>query len=143
MRGHGYEIGSMSIKGARNPESAKKFYDFALRADVHSLAADAKAYQVLSNKGATPPPEAPDFASIKLIDYDFAKYGSADERTRLLQKWEEEVNSCRIDGAVGPSGGAADRDSRRPLLLWLAVGWVGFSVLPWYGWTRASSARLG
>ena len=73
-------------------ESAK-FYDFALRADVQGLAADAKAYQVPSNKGAPPPPEAPDFASIKLIDYDFAKYGSADERTRLLQKWEDEVNS--------------------------------------------------
>ena len=71
----------------------KKFYDFALRADIQSLAKDAKAYQVPSNKGATPPPEAPDFASIKLIDYDFAKYGSADERTRLLKKWEDEVNS--------------------------------------------------
>ena len=75
--GTGYEIGSMSIiKGARNPESAKKFYDFALRADIQSLAKDAKAYQVPSNKGAAPPPEAPDFATIKLIDYDFAKYGS-------------------------------------------------------------------
>ena len=92
--GTGYEIGSMSIiAGARNPESAKKFYDFALRADIQSLAKDAKAYQVPSNKGAVPPPEAPDFASIKLIDYDFAKYGSADERTRLLKKWEDEVNA--------------------------------------------------
>ena len=92
--GTGYEVGSMSIiKGARNPEMAQKFYDFALRADIQSLAKDAKAYQVPSNKGATPPPEAPDFASIKLIDYDFAKYGSADERTRLLKKWEDDVNS--------------------------------------------------
>jgi iron(III) transport system substrate-binding protein len=92
--GTGYEIGSMSIiKGARNPETAKKFYDFALRPDIQSLAADAKAYQVPSNKGATPPPEAPDFASIKLIDYDFAKYGSAAERTRLLKKWEDDVSS--------------------------------------------------
>ena len=92
--GTGYEIGSMSIiAGARNMEMAKKFYDFALRADIQGLAKDAKAYQVPSNKGATPPPEAPDFASIKLIDYDFAKYGSADERTRLLKKWEDEVNS--------------------------------------------------
>ena len=60
---------------------------------VGRLAKDAKAYQVPSNKGATPPPESPDFALIKLIDYDFAKYGSADERTRLLKKWEDEVNS--------------------------------------------------
>jgi iron(III) transport system substrate-binding protein len=92
--GTGYEIGSMSIiKGARNLESAKKFYDFALRADVQTLAAEAKAYQVPSNKGAVPPPESPDFASIKLIDYDFKKYGSSDERGRLLKKWEDEVNA--------------------------------------------------
>ena len=24
-------------------------------------------------------------------------------------------------------------DPRRPLLFWLAVGWVGFALLPWYG----------
>jgi iron(III) transport system substrate-binding protein len=92
--GTGYEIGSMSIiAGARNLETAKKFYDFALRDDIQSLAKDAKAYQVPSNKGAVPPPEAPDFASIKLIDYDFATFGSANERTRLLKKWEDEVNA--------------------------------------------------
>jgi iron(III) transport system substrate-binding protein len=92
--GTGYEIGSMSIiKGARNGESARKFYDFALRADIQELAKDAQAYQVPSNRSAAPPPEAPDFASIKLIDYDFAKYGSADERNRLLKKWEDDVNS--------------------------------------------------
>jgi iron(III) transport system substrate-binding protein len=92
--GTGYEIGSMSIiEGARNPESAKTFYDFALRADIQSRAAEAKAYQVPSNKGATAPPEAPDFSQIKLIDYDFKKYGSSEERTRLLKKWDEEVNA--------------------------------------------------
>jgi len=37
--GTGYEIGSMSIiNGARNMESAKKFYDWALSADAQSLA---------------------------------------------------------------------------------------------------------
>ena len=44
--GTGYEIGSMSIiKGARNMESAKKFYDFALNADIQSMAASVGAYQ--------------------------------------------------------------------------------------------------
>ena len=36
---------------------------------------------------------APDFSKIKLIDYDFVKYGSSDERKRLLQKWDEEVST--------------------------------------------------
>lgn len=92
--GTGYEIGSMSIiKGGPNPESAKKFYDFALRADVQELAAQAKAYQVPSNASAKAPPAAPDFSKIKLIDYDFAKYGSSAERSRLLAKWDAEIGS--------------------------------------------------
>jgi len=92
--GTGYEIGSMSIiKGGPNPDSAKKFYDFALRADVQELAAEAKAYQVPSNASAKAPPAAPDFSKIKLIDYDFAKYGSSDERSRLLAKWDAEIGS--------------------------------------------------
>ena len=90
--GTGYEIGSMSIiKGARNLDSAKKWVDFALTADVQSLAVKARAYQVPSNKEATVPPEAPDVSSIKLIDYDHGKYGSKAERTRLLAKWDREV----------------------------------------------------
>ena len=30
---------------------------------------------------------------MKLIDYDFKKYGSSAERRRLLDRWEKEVNS--------------------------------------------------
>jgi len=92
--GTGYEIGSMSIiKGARHLEAARKIYDWALTADVQSLAAKVEAFQVPSNKGATRPPQAPKFTEIKLIDYDFAKYGSSAERKRLLQKWDKEVKS--------------------------------------------------
>ena len=92
--GTGYEIGSMSIiKNARNMESAKKFYDFALRANIQTRAREAKAYQVPSNSGATPPDESPDLTKLKLIDYDFAKYGSSAERKRLLKRWDDEVGS--------------------------------------------------
>jgi iron(III) transport system substrate-binding protein len=92
--GTGYEIGSMSIiKGARNLESAKKFYDFALRKEIQERAKEAKAYQVMSNTGAVPAKEAPKLESIKLIDYDFKKYGSSAERRRLLAKWDAEVKS--------------------------------------------------
>jgi iron(III) transport system substrate-binding protein len=92
--GTGYEIGSISIiKGARNLESAKKYYDFALRADIQARAKEAQAYQVMSNKDVEPPPEAPKLDEIKLIDYDFKKYGSSDERKRLLKKWDDEVSS--------------------------------------------------
>ncbi len=92
--GTGYEIGSMSIiKGARNMEEAKKFYDWALSVDAQNLALQVKAYQVQSNTGAESSESAPDMSTIKLIDYDFKKYGSSAERKRLLQKWDEEVST--------------------------------------------------
>ena len=92
--GTGYEIGSMSIiKNARNMDSARKFYDWTLGEASQALMPQAKAYQVPSNAAVAPPPEAPDVSEIKLIDYDFAKYGSSAERTRLLAKWDAEVKS--------------------------------------------------
>ena len=91
--GTGYEIGSMSIiKGAKNLENAKKWYDWALSTEGQNVGIAAKvSYQVPSNKGASPPPQAPKLSEIKLINYDFAKYGSSAERTRLLSKWDKEV----------------------------------------------------
>jgi iron(III) transport system substrate-binding protein len=92
--GTGYEIGSMSlIQGARNPDNARKWYDWALTPAAQALGGAAKAFQVPSNKDAQPPPQAPDFSRIQFIDYDFAKYGSSAVRSRLLAKWENEVKN--------------------------------------------------
>jgi iron(III) transport system substrate-binding protein len=92
--GTGYEIGSMSIiKGARNLDNAKRWYDWALTTEAQKIGGESKAYQVPSNKEAKPPPQAPDFSQIKFIDYDFAKYGSSVERKRLLAKWDNEVKN--------------------------------------------------
>jgi iron(III) transport system substrate-binding protein len=92
--GTGYEIGSMSIvKGAKNLDNAKKWYDWALSAEAQSIAGELKvSFQVPSNKGAKIPPQAPKLGDIKLIAYDFVKYGSSAERTRLLKKWDDEVS---------------------------------------------------
>ena len=93
--GTGYEVGSMSIiRGARNLENAKKFFDWALSAEAQAIGAEAKAYQLPSNRTAPIPPQAPRFENIKLIDYDFARWGSAAERTRLLSRWDQEVRSA-------------------------------------------------
>jgi iron(III) transport system substrate-binding protein len=92
--GTGYEIGSMSIiKGAKNMENAKKWYDWALTPEAQNIGGQAKAYQVPSNKQATVPAQAPKLNEIKLINYDFAKYGSSAERTRLLTKWDKEIST--------------------------------------------------
>ncbi len=90
--GTGYEIGSMSIiNGGRNLDSAKKFYDWALSPEAQALGARAESFQVPSNKGSVTPPQAPKLSEIKLINYDFPKYGSSEERKRLLTKWDAEI----------------------------------------------------
>ena len=92
--GTGYEIGSMSIvKGARNAEAARKWYDWALSPEAQAIGATAKSYQVPSNRRSPVPPQAPKLAEIKLIDYDFAKYGGSAERKRLLARWDAEVKN--------------------------------------------------
>ena len=92
--GTGAEIGSMSImKGARNLEAAKKFYEWALTPAAQEMAAAAKQFQLPSNKAARVDPRVPDFKKIKFIPYDYAKYGASAERRRLIARWEKEVNS--------------------------------------------------
>ena len=92
--GTGAEIGSMSIvKGARNLEQAKTFYEWALTPQAQQFGAASKQYQLPSNKSTPVDPNVPDFKKIKLIKYDYAKYGASAERRRLISRWEKEVNS--------------------------------------------------
>ena len=94
--GTGFEIGSMSIiEGARNLDNAKKFYDWALTSEAQILGAKAQSYQNPSNKKAPIPEQAPKMNKIKLIDYDFKKYGSSEERKRLLAKWDSEIKTTK------------------------------------------------
>ena len=90
--GTGYQVASMSlIKNARNADAARKFYDWALTPASQKLAADTKNYQTMSNRNTPTPALAVKIADVKLINYDFGKYGDAVERKRLLAKWDKEV----------------------------------------------------
>ena len=92
--GTGYEVGSMSIvKGARNVDDAKKFVDWALSPAAQKLGADTKQYQLPSNRATPVHPSMADLSKLKLIDYDFARYGSAAERRRLIGRWDREIGS--------------------------------------------------
>lgn len=92
--GTGYEVGSMSIiKGGPNPDAAKAWYDWALSAKAQEIGASVNSFQVPSNKAAATPPQAPKLDEIKLIDYDFAKYGSSEVRTALLARWDAEIGA--------------------------------------------------
>ncbi len=90
--GTGYEIGGLSIiKGARNMENAKKFVDWALSKEGQEVAAKVKAFQLPTNINAAVPKEAIRLDSVKLINYDFVKYGSQKERKHLIDRWIKEV----------------------------------------------------
>jgi len=91
--GTGAEIGSMSIvKGARNVDVARKFYDWALSPGAQQFGVAARQFQLPSNSTTTVDARVPDLKKIKLIDYDYAKYGASAERRRLILRWEKEIN---------------------------------------------------
>jgi iron(III) transport system substrate-binding protein len=94
--GTGAEIGSMSIvKSAPNPDNAKKFYEWALTPQAQQFGAATKQFQLPSNRATPVDPRVPDFKKIKLIDYDYAKYGKAVERKRLILRWQQEVQQAQ------------------------------------------------
>ena len=58
--GVGYEVGSMAIiKGARNPEAARKFVDWALTVDAQKIGLDLKEYAIPTNKAVPLPAQVP------------------------------------------------------------------------------------
>ncbi len=92
--GTGYEVGSMSIvAGGPNPDSARAFYDWALTPEAQEIGATANSFQIPSNTNAATPDASPRLEDIELIDYNFALYGSSEERTRLLARWDDEIGS--------------------------------------------------
>jgi iron(III) transport system substrate-binding protein len=91
--GTGAEVGSLSIvRNARNMDAAKKFYDWALTPGAQQFGPAAKQFQLPSNTATPIDPHVPDFKKIRLINYDYAKYGQSSERRRLISRWEKEVH---------------------------------------------------
>ncbi len=91
--GTGYEIGAVSIvKGTTRLEAARQFVDFALSPEGQATGAAAGQNQVPSNSRTKLPEGAPDISLIKMVDYDFATFGSPEERARLLSRFETEFH---------------------------------------------------
>ena len=92
--GTSYEIGGIAlIKGSRNREAALRYYDWLMGPQGQQVGARANSLQVPANKTFKPDPRIPPLDNVRLIKYDFEKYGKAAERKRLLERWEKEVNS--------------------------------------------------
>ena len=93
--GVGYEVGSIAIiKGTRNPDAARKFVDWALSVDGQKVGLDVKEYAIPTNRSVPLPPQVPKLSDVKVIDYDFAKFGASETRKRLLDRWEKEINAA-------------------------------------------------
>lgn len=72
--GTSYEVGATAIlKGAKHPELAKKFIDFATSPECVELGAKNGSYQFLVLKNATQPQAAIDAGidQVNVMDYDF------------------------------------------------------------------------
>lgn len=92
--GTSYEIGGIAlIKGARNAEAARRYYDWLMSPEGQGIGARADSLQVPANKTFKPDPRIPLLDDVKLIKYDFEKFGRAAERRRLLERWTREVES--------------------------------------------------
>lgn len=92
--GTGYEIGGIAlVKGARNPEGARRYYDWLMSATGQQVGARANSLQAPANKTFKPDARIPSMDAVRLVRYDFEKYGRAAERRRLVERWIKEVES--------------------------------------------------
>ena len=92
--GTGYEVGGIAlVKGARNKDNAKRYYDWLMSPAGQAIGGKAGSLQAPANKTFRPDARIPSMDGVKLIKYDFEKYGKAAERKRLIERWTREVEA--------------------------------------------------
>ena len=76
--GTGFEVGAVAVvKGAKNPDAAKAYVDWALSPESQNLGPSVAAYQVHTNPKARPDRRMVNLAALKVVDYDFEKAAAA------------------------------------------------------------------
>lgn len=92
--GTSYEIGGIAlVQGGPNPEAARRYYDFLMSPTGQALGGKADSLQTPANRTFKVDPRVPNNELVRLIKYDFEKYGKSSERKRLLERWQREVES--------------------------------------------------
>ena len=92
--GTSYEVACMSIvRGARNLPQARRFYDWYLTPAAMDIGPRVNQWHVPAHREATPDARIPDLSQIRLVNYDFAAYGNAATRRRILERWDREIGS--------------------------------------------------
>ncbi len=93
--GTGYELASMSlVKGGPDPVNAKKLYDWVLSSPV-AQKTFTEWYVVLVADGAVKHPDALSINDIKTVNEDMAWDGDKVNKTRLLDRWTNEIGNKR------------------------------------------------
>jgi iron(III) transport system substrate-binding protein len=86
--GTGYEIGGMGLlKGAKHPQAAKLWFDWALTPEAQALGPTYAAYQAPTVKGVEL--SHPELLQVNLIDYDFQWAG--EHKTEFVDKFTNEI----------------------------------------------------
>jgi iron(III) transport system substrate-binding protein len=93
--GTGYELASMSlVKGGKDTVNAKRLYDWILSSPV-AQATFTEWYVVLVAEGAVKHPDALSITEIKTVTQDMAWDGDNVNKTRLLDRWTNEIGNKR------------------------------------------------
>ena len=86
--GTGYEIGGMAlVKGAKHPQAARLWFDWALTPEAQALGPTYAAYQAPTVKGVEL--SHPELLEVNLIDYDFIWAG--EHKTEFVDKFTNEI----------------------------------------------------
>ena len=86
--GTGYEIGGMAIvKGAKHPQAARMWVDWALTPEAQALGPKYKAYQAPTVKDVEL--SHPELLQVKLIDYDFQWAG--ENKQAFVERYTNEL----------------------------------------------------
>ncbi|NMA12176.1 MAG: ABC transporter substrate-binding protein [Chloroflexi bacterium] len=94
--GTGFEVGSEAIlKGAKNLENAKLWYDWALTPEAQALGAEFQSYQAPTVIGVEL--SHPELLDVKLIDYDFL--WSGEHKQAFQDKFANEIQNAEADEA--------------------------------------------
>ena len=89
--GTGFEIGGIAlVKGARNPDAAKAYIDFALSAEAQNIGpAKAESFQILTNPNGKYDRRMVNLKKVTLLDYQAEAAGVAS--SKLKARFDKEV----------------------------------------------------
>ena len=91
--GTGYEIGATALlKGAPNPDAARRWIDWVLTAKAQEIGAQAGAFQLPLNPDAVVSPLSVQLQDVTLVDYNAAEAGA--QRADLTTRFEEQIGAA-------------------------------------------------